>query len=73
MAEFGKAHITPAGDDVVAQLYDFLFQRLMADLGATQHDADVGAQGFELLDQCAGLHRVPDIHSKTDDFRVHGQ
>ena len=34
-AKFGKADVTPASDDEVAQLRDFLFLYFMADLWAT--------------------------------------
>ena len=73
LAELGKAHVAPAGDDVVGQVNDVLRQRLMADFRAAEHDFDVWALRFEQFDEGAGLHHVPDIHAKTDDFRVDGQ
>ena len=73
LAELGKAHIAPAGDDVVGQMDDVLFQRLVAHFRAAEHDFDVWALRFEQFDEGAGWHHVPDIHPKPDDFGVDGQ
>jgi hypothetical protein len=73
LAELRKAHIAPAGDDVVTHMNNLLLQRFMADLWAAQDDFDVWALRFELLDQGKRLHRVPDVDAESDDVRLFGQ
>ena len=68
-AQLGKAHITPAGDDVICKLHDGLLIHLMADLGAAQNDPDIGPRDSEQPHHLAGLRHVPDVHAETDDAR----
>ena len=65
-AQLGKAHITPAGDDMVGQRHDGLLRVFMADLGTAQHHFERRARRLEQAHQLAGLAHIPDVDAKAD-------
>ena len=68
-AEFWKAHITPASDDMIRQTHDVLVVKLMADLGTSQHNFDCRACCLKQAYQFGALRHVPDVHAQADDLR----
>ena len=71
-AQFGKADITPAGNDMVGQRHDGLLVLLMADLWATQNHFERRARRLKQAHQRTGLAHVPDVDAKTDHLGLAG-
>ena len=72
-AQFGKAHIAPAGDDVVGQAADFLLAGFKANFRPAEHDFDVRAQGFQQTHQLRRFDHIPDIHAQADHAGIQRQ